>query len=49
MSNAKLTCRAYNEIDDIPAAVHPMLYKILEDWNFDGFTLADDTCKSLAL
>lgn len=36
--------RAYNEIDGIPAAVHPMLYQALEDWNFDGFTLADDTC-----
>ncbi|PTB43898.1 glycoside hydrolase family 3 protein [Trichoderma asperellum CBS 433.97] len=35
---------AYHEIDGIPAAVSPMLYQALEDWGFDGFTLADDTC-----
>ncbi|KAI1370340.1 glycoside hydrolase family 3 protein [Hypoxylon crocopeplum] len=34
---------AYNELDDIPAHVHPMLYEALEDWGFDGFTIADDT------
>ena len=35
--------RAYNEFDDIPASVNPMLYQALEDWGFDGFTIADDT------
>ncbi|KAI1767029.1 glycoside hydrolase family 3 protein [Hypoxylon sp. FL1150] len=34
---------AYNELDDIPAHVHPMLYQTLGDWGFDGFTIADDT------
>ncbi|KAH6660622.1 glycoside hydrolase family 3 protein [Truncatella angustata] len=34
---------AYNEFDDIPASVHPMLYQALEDWSYDGFVMADDT------
>ncbi|KAI8957937.1 glycoside hydrolase family 3 protein [Daldinia sp. FL1419] len=34
---------AYNELDDIPAHVHPMLYRALEEWGFDGFIIADDT------
>ncbi|KAK6069117.1 glycosyl hydrolase family 3 N terminal domain-containing protein [Seiridium cupressi] len=34
---------AYNELDDIPASVHPMLYQALEDWGYDGFVMADDT------
>ncbi|EPE08508.1 glycoside hydrolase family 3 protein [Ophiostoma piceae UAMH 11346] len=34
---------AYNEIDGIPAAVHPVLYDKLREWNFDGFVVADDT------
>ncbi|KAI4868842.1 glycoside hydrolase family 3 protein [Hypoxylon rubiginosum] len=34
---------AYNELDDIPAHVHPLLYQMLDDWGFDGFTIADDT------
>lgn len=34
---------AYNELDDIPAHVHPMLYQALDDWGFDGFIIADDT------
>lgn len=37
--------RAYNEIDGIPAAVNPMLYETLYDWNFDGVVMADDLCK----
>ncbi|KKP03542.1 glycosyl hydrolase family 3 N terminal domain-containing protein [Trichoderma harzianum] len=44
LGGARGAMMAYNEIDGIPAAVHPMLYQALEDWNFDGFTLADDTC-----
>lgn len=35
--------RAYNELDDIPASVHPGLYQALENWGFDGFVMADDT------
>ncbi|KAI0125821.1 glycoside hydrolase family 3 protein [Xylariales sp. AK1849] len=34
---------AYNELDDIPASVHPMLYQALEEWGYDGFVMADDT------
>lgn len=34
---------AYNEFDDIPAHVNPKLYRMLEDWGFDGFVIADDT------
>ncbi|KAF2087806.1 glycoside hydrolase family 3 protein [Saccharata proteae CBS 121410] len=34
---------AYNEVDDVPAHVHPMLYQALSDWGFDGFVTADDT------
>ena len=34
---------AYNEIDGIPAAVHPLLYANLKEWGFDGFVVADDT------
>lgn len=35
--------RAYNEFDDIPASVHPMLYRALDDWGYEGFVMADDT------
>lgn len=38
--------RAYNEIDGIPAAVHPLLYRSLREWEFDGIVIADDLCKS---
>ncbi|CAK7205217.1 hypothetical protein SEUCBS139899_007984 [Sporothrix eucalyptigena] len=34
---------AYNELDGIPAAVHPLLYTKLKEWRFDGFVIADDT------
>lgn len=34
---------AYNEFDDVPAHVNPKLYKLLQDWGFDGFVIADDT------
>ncbi|KAF7350258.1 Glycoside hydrolase family 3 protein [Mycena venus] len=34
---------AYNELDEIPASVHPVLYGALAEWGFDGFTTADDT------
>jgi beta-glucosidase-like glycosyl hydrolase len=35
----------YNELDDVPAHVSPMLYGALNDWGFDGFVIADDTGK----
>ena len=28
--------RSYNELDEIPAVVHPMLYEALADWDYDG-------------
>ncbi|KAI1388646.1 glycoside hydrolase family 3 protein [Hypoxylon trugodes] len=43
LGGVKGVLMAYNELDDIPAHVHPMLYQALEDWGFDGFTIADDT------
>lgn len=33
---------AYNELDDIPAHVSPLLYQALEDWGYDGFVMGDD-------
>ncbi|KAI0142286.1 glycoside hydrolase family 3 protein [Hypoxylon sp. NC0597] len=43
LGGARGVLMAYNEFDDIPAHVHPTLYQALEDWGFDGFTIADDT------
>ncbi|KAI1408127.1 glycoside hydrolase family 3 protein [Hypoxylon sp. FL1857] len=43
LGGARGVLMAYNEFDDIPASVNPMLYQALEDWDFDGFTIADDT------
>ncbi|KAI2616353.1 glycoside hydrolase family 3 protein [Hypoxylon sp. NC1633] len=43
LGGVKGVLMAYNEFDDIPAHVHPMLYQALNDWGFDGFTIADDT------
>ncbi|KAI1460966.1 glycoside hydrolase family 3 protein [Annulohypoxylon moriforme] len=43
LGGARGVLMAYNEFDDIPAHVHPLLYQALEDWGFDGFTIADDT------
>ncbi|KKY13783.1 putative glycoside hydrolase family 3 protein [Diplodia seriata] len=34
---------SYNELDDVPAHVSPMLYGALEEWGYDGFVMADDT------
>jgi len=34
---------AYSELDAIPSHINPMLYKVLDDWGFDGFVTADDT------
>ncbi|KAK8092387.1 glycoside hydrolase family 3 protein [Apiospora kogelbergensis] len=43
LGGARGVMMAYNEFDDIPASVHPMLYKALEDWGYEGFVMADDT------
>ncbi|KAE8443991.1 hypothetical protein EG329_001120 [Mollisiaceae sp. DMI_Dod_QoI] len=43
LGGAKGVMMAYSELDDIPSHVHPLLYKALEDWGFDGFVTADDT------
>ncbi|KAL7623738.1 hypothetical protein AAE478_005291 [Parahypoxylon ruwenzoriense] len=43
LGGAKGVMMSYNEFDDIPAHVHPVLYQALEDWEFDGFVIADDT------
>ncbi|KAI0016114.1 glycoside hydrolase family 3 protein [Xylariomycetidae sp. FL0641] len=43
LGGARGVMMAYNEVDDIPAHVHPMLYQALDDWGFDGFVTADDT------
>uniref|UniRef100_A0A2D3UNX0 xylan 1,4-beta-xylosidase n=1 Tax=Ramularia collo-cygni TaxID=112498 RepID=A0A2D3UNX0_9PEZI len=34
---------SYNELDDVPAHVNPMLYDALGEWGYDGFVIADDT------
>ncbi|KAJ7487969.1 glycoside hydrolase family 3 protein [Mycena latifolia] len=43
LGGARGVMMAYNELDEIPASVHPVLYGALADWGFDGFTTADDT------
>lgn len=42
LGGAKGVMMAYSELDDIPSHVHPMLYKALDDWGFEGFVTADD-------
>ncbi|KAH8890185.1 family 3 glycoside hydrolase [Thozetella sp. PMI_491] len=43
LGGARGVMTAYNEFDDVPAAVHPILYKSLREWGFDGIVIADDT------
>ncbi|KAI1099634.1 glycoside hydrolase family 3 protein [Jackrogersella minutella] len=43
LGGARGVLMAYSEFDDIPSHIHPMLYQALDDWGFDGFTIADDT------
>ncbi|KAI1122937.1 glycoside hydrolase family 3 protein [Nemania abortiva] len=43
LGGARGVMMAYNEFDDVPAHVHPLLYSALDDWGFDGFVIADDT------
>jgi len=42
LGGARGVMMAYSEFDDIPSHIHPMLYKALEEWGFDGFVTADD-------
>lgn len=34
--------RAYNEFDDIPAHVQPLLYEALDQWGYDGTFFANE-------
>jgi len=43
LGGVKGVMMAYNEIDDVPSSVNPMLYDALDDWHYDGFVIADDT------
>ncbi|KAI0430436.1 glycoside hydrolase family 3 protein [Xylaria sp. FL1042] len=43
LGGARGVLMAYSEFDDIPSHVHPLFYKALENWSFDGFVIADDT------
>ncbi|KAH9996369.1 glycoside hydrolase family 3 protein [Xylariaceae sp. FL0662B] len=43
LGGVKGVMMAYNEVDGIPAHVHPILYEALDYWGFDGFVMADDT------
>ncbi|KAJ7196943.1 glycoside hydrolase family 3 protein [Mycena pura] len=36
LGGAKGVMMSYNELDEIPAVVHPMLYEALADWDYDG-------------
>ncbi|KAJ7210633.1 glycoside hydrolase family 3 protein [Mycena haematopus] len=42
LGGAKGVMMAYNELDEVPAVVNPLLYDALADWNYDGFIIADD-------
>jgi beta-glucosidase-like glycosyl hydrolase len=42
LGGARGVMMAYSELDGIPTHIHPMLYKTLEDWGFDGLVSADD-------
>ncbi|KAK7046511.1 glycoside hydrolase family 3 protein [Favolaschia claudopus] len=43
LGGARGIMMSYNELDEIPASVHPVLFKALAEWGFDGFVTADDT------
>ncbi|KAF7300961.1 Glycoside hydrolase family 3 protein [Mycena indigotica] len=42
LGGARGVMMSYNELDEIPAVVHPGLYQALDDWNYEGFIMADD-------
>ncbi|KAJ5382055.1 beta-glucosidase [Penicillium cataractarum] len=43
LGGVKGVMMAYNEFDDVPSSVNPLLYDALNDWGYDGFITADDT------
>ncbi|KAI0187710.1 glycoside hydrolase family 3 protein [Xylaria flabelliformis] len=43
LGGARGVMMAYNEFDDVPAHVHPIFHRALNDWGFHGFIIADDT------
>ena len=45
LGGARGVMMAYNELDDVPAPVSPMLYDALAEWGYDGFVIADDLGK----
>ncbi|KAJ7246014.1 glycoside hydrolase family 3 protein [Mycena rebaudengoi] len=42
LGGARGIMMSYNEFDEIPSHVNPVLYGALADWGFDGFVTADD-------
>ncbi|KAK7516425.1 glycoside hydrolase family 3 protein [Phyllosticta citriasiana] len=42
LGGARGVMMSYNEVDDVPAHVSPMLYEALSSWGFDGFIISDD-------
>ncbi|KAK8170598.1 glycoside hydrolase family 3 protein [Phyllosticta citribraziliensis] len=42
LGGARGVMMSYNEVDDVPAHVSPMLYEALSSWGFDGFVISDD-------
>jgi hypothetical protein len=42
LGGARGVMMAYSELDGIPSHIDPTLYKVLQDWGFDGFVTADD-------
>ncbi|KAJ7253794.1 glycoside hydrolase family 3 protein [Mycena rebaudengoi] len=42
LGGARGIMMSYNEFDEIPSHVNPVLYSALADWGFDGFVTADD-------
>ncbi|KAJ5272333.1 beta-glucosidase [Penicillium angulare] len=47
MGGVRGVMMAYNEFDDVPSSVNPLLYQALEDWGYDGFITADDTADTI--
>ncbi|CAI7595353.1 unnamed protein product [Penicillium manginii] len=43
LGGVKGVMMAYNEFDDVPSSVNPILYEALADWGYDGYITADDT------
>ena len=49
LGGARGVLMAYSELDDVPSSVNPLLYDALDDWDYDGFVIADDTGKTSTL